>query len=191
MKIGKLIEKIADDERVDDYDIAKSINTMLSHFKGYVLLKCKRVMNDAIGKIGGFFSNSFYYTDTDSLYLHMKHWSDLVNNGFVGKPLGLGKLDYGNSIIFYACSSALKIRCCLVIDDFGVISAKRFFEGYSEENRIIKLAKIIYLSQGKTVPGRFSIGWTETFEGKRNPHRKQNCLDCNSGKNFSDCVKKT
>ena len=111
---------------------------MPSHFEGYFLLQSKKVMNDVIRQIGGFFNNSFYYTDTDSLYLHMKHWSDLVYNGFGGKPLGLRKLDYGNSITFYACSLALKIKCCLVIDDFGVISAQRFFEGYSEENRMIK-----------------------------------------------------
>ena len=36
-------------------------------------LDSQRVMNDAIGKIGGFFSNSFYYRDTDSLYIQKKN----------------------------------------------------------------------------------------------------------------------
>ena len=32
------------------------------------------------------------------------------------------------------------------------------------------------------------IGWTRTFEGVEIPQRKQDCLDCDNGKNCSDCV---
>ena len=64
-----------------------------------------------------------------------------------------------------------------MIDDFGLILAKRTFKGHSEEHRKIKLPKIISLSEGKTVPGRFSIDWTKIFEGIIKPHRKQNCSD--------------
>ena len=67
-------------------------------------------MNDFIKQIGSFYNNSIYYTDTDSLYLHKKHWSDLVDNGFEGKSLGLGKIDYGISGIFYAWFTAPKIN---------------------------------------------------------------------------------
>ena len=35
-------------------------------------------------------------------YFHEKHWSTFVDNGFVGKALGLGKNDQGNAGIFYA-----------------------------------------------------------------------------------------
>ena len=42
--------------------------------------------------------------------------------------------DYGKSSIFYAWFVALKIKYCLVIDDFGVISAKRTFKRYHEEH---------------------------------------------------------
>ena len=34
------------------------------------------MMNDVIKQLGGFYNNSIYYTDTDSLYIHKKHWSD-------------------------------------------------------------------------------------------------------------------
>ena len=47
-------------------------------------------MNNDIKQINGFCNNSFYYTDTDSLYIHKKYWSDLVDKGCVGKSLGLG-----------------------------------------------------------------------------------------------------
>ena len=188
LKNGNLIVKLEDDEGVDDYDKAKSINTMSSHFGSYILSHSKRLMNYVIEQINGFYNNSIYYTDTDSLYIHKNHWSNLVDNGFVGKSLGLGKNDYGNSGIFYAWFLAPKIKYCLVIDDFGIISAKRTFKGYSEEHRLIKLEEYISLSEGRTVSGRFSIDWTKTFEGIKIPHRKQNCAECDNKKICNDCV---
>ena len=188
LKNGNFIVKLEDDEGVDDYDKAKSINTMPSHFGSYILSHSKRLMNDVFREIDGFYSNNIYYGDTDSGYIHKKHWSTLVKKGFVGKSLGIGKNDYGDSGIFYAWFLAPKIKYCLVIDDFGIITAKRTFKGYSEEHRLIKLEEYISLSEGKTVSGRFSIDWTKTFEGIKIPHRKQDCSDCDNTKFCNDCV---
>ena len=188
LKNGNFIVKLEDDEGVDDYDKAKSINTMPSHFGSYILSHSKRLMNDVFREIDGFYSNNIYYGDTDSGYIHKKHWSTLVEKGFVGKSLGLGKNDYGDSGIFYAWFLAPKIKYCLVIDDFGIISAKRTFKGHSEEHRMIKLEEYISLAEGKTVSGRFSIDWTKTFEGIKIPHRKQDCSDCDNRKICSDCI---
>ena len=161
---------------------------MPSHFGSSILSHSKRLMNDVTKEMNGFYNNNFYYTDTDSLYIHKKHWSNLVKKGYVGKSLGLGKNNYGDSGIFYAWFLAPKINYCLVIYDYGIISAKRTFKGYSEEHRMIKLDDYITLSQGKTVSGRFSIDWTKTFEGIKIPHRKQNCSDCDNNKHCSDCL---
>ena len=191
LKNGNLIVKLEDDEGVDDYDKAKSINTMPSHFGSFILSHSKRLMNEVFRVIDGFYSDCIYYGDTDSGYIHKKHWSTLVDKGFVGKSLGLGKNDYGNSGIFYAWFLAPKIKYCLVIDDFGIISAKRTFKGYSEEHRMIKLDDYISLSEGKTVSGRFSIDWTKTFEGIKIPHRKQDCSECDNTKICSDCIVKS
>ena len=188
LKNGSLIVKLEDDEGVDDYDKAKSINKMPSQFGSYILSHSKRSMNNVIKQINGFYNNIIYYTDTDSLYIHKKYWSTLVEKGYVGKSLGLGKNDYGNSGIFYAWFLAAKIKYCLVIDDFGIISAKRTFKGYSEEHRLIKLDEYKSLSEGKTVSGRFSIDWTKTFEGIKIPHRKQDCAGCDNRRKSSDCV---
>ena len=188
LKNGNFIVKLEDDEGVDDYDKTKSINTMPSHFGIFILSHSKRLMNNVFREIDGFYSNNIYYGYTDSGYIHKKHWSTLVEKGFVGKSLGLGKNDYGNSGIFYAWFLAPKIKYCLVIDDFGIISAKRTFKGYSEEHRLIKLDEYISLAEGKTVSGRFSIDWTKTFEGIKIPHRKQDCSECDNRKICSDCV---
>ena len=96
----------------------------------------------------------------------------MVDNGFVGKSLGLGKNDYGIFGIFFVWFLAPKIKYCLVIDDFGVTSVKKNFKGYSEENRMIKLNEFISPSERKAVSGRFSIDWTITFEGIRMPEKK-------------------
>ena len=121
LKNGIFIVKLAVGNGVDDYDKAKAVNTMPSDFGSYILSHSKRLMNDVIRQIGGFYNNSIYYTDNDSLYILKKYWSSLVDNGFVGKFLGLSKNYYDNSGLIYAWFFALKIKYCLVIDDFGVI----------------------------------------------------------------------
>ena len=75
LKNGNLIVKLEDNEGVGDFDEAKSINTMLSHFGSYILSHSKRLMNYVIEEINGFYNNNIYYTDTDSLYIHKKYWS--------------------------------------------------------------------------------------------------------------------
>ena len=64
---GNLLVKLEDDEGVDDYDKAKSTNTISTHFGSYILSHSKRLMTEVINQIGGFYSNGIYYTDTDSL----------------------------------------------------------------------------------------------------------------------------
>ena len=73
LKDGFSIVKLEDDEGTDDYDKAKSVNTMPSHCGSYILLHRKRLMKNVISKIGGFYKNSIYYHDTDSLFIHKKY----------------------------------------------------------------------------------------------------------------------
>ena len=95
LKNGKLTVQSEDDEGVDDYGKTKSINTMPFQFVSYILSHSKKLMNEVCNQIGGFYNNT-YYTDIDSLYIHKKDWSELVDDGFVGKSLGVGKNGYGN-----------------------------------------------------------------------------------------------
>ena len=129
LKNGNLIIKLQNDEGADDFDKPRSINTMPSLFGSCILSHSKKVMNEVIKQMGGFCKNSIYYGDTDNMYIHKKYWVDLVDNGFVGKSLGLVKNDYGNSGIFYAWYRAPNMTNCLVIDDFGVILVKNAFKG--------------------------------------------------------------
>ena len=103
-------------------------------------------MNEVNNQTGGFINNSIYYGDTDSMNILNKYWSQLVDNGSVGKPLGLFKNIYGNLGIFYGRYPAPKMRFCLVIDDFGNILTERTFKGYSEKHRRIKLNEFIAIA---------------------------------------------
>ena len=147
-------------------------------------------MSEVTNHIGGFYNNSIYYGDIDSMYIHKKHWSDLVDNGFFGNSVGLGKFDYDILGIFYAWFLAWKIKYCLVIDDCGVNLAERIFKRYSKEQRIIKMTETISLSEGKAVSGRLPVDWTKTFEGVKIRHRKPGCLDCDNRKKCSEGVLK-
>ena len=104
-------------------------------------------MNDVIKEKDSFDNNSIYYTDTDSLYIPKKFWSSLVDKGFVGELLALGKIDYAISGIFYAWFLAQKKKYCLLVDDFGVIAAKTTFKGHSGEHKLIKLKQLIIISE--------------------------------------------
>ena len=88
----------------------------------------KRLMNNVFLETDGFYSFNSYYGDRDSAYIHKEHRSTLVDNGFVGKILGLGKNDYGTAGKFVAWFLAPKVTNSLGIYDYGVISAKLSFE---------------------------------------------------------------
>ena len=84
LKNDNLFVKLEEDEGVDDCDKAKPINTMPFHFGSYILSHSKRLVHNVIKQICGFFNNSIYYTDNDSLFVHKKYSSSLVDSGLVG-----------------------------------------------------------------------------------------------------------
>ena len=108
MNRGNLIVKLKDDASVDYQDFAKIFNQMPCHLGSFVLSHSKRLMNIAICEIKGFYRNNICYGDIDSACIHKRHWSTLVDNGYVGKSLRLGKNDYGDAGIFYAWFRAPK-----------------------------------------------------------------------------------
>ena len=58
-------------------------------------------MNIFIRKINGFYNNSIYYGDTDSLYIEKKYWVVLDKASLVVKTLCQGKNDHKSGRIFY------------------------------------------------------------------------------------------
>ena len=52
-------------------------NILPAHLGAFILSNSKRVMNNFRGEINGFYNNSIYYGDTDSLYIRKKQWIKL------------------------------------------------------------------------------------------------------------------
>ena len=96
---GNFIVKMKkDDGSDDDCDIKLILAAVLGAF---ILSNSKRNMNNFIREINGFYNNSIYYGDTDSLYIEKKHWDVLDKATLVGEELCQGKKDYATGGIFY------------------------------------------------------------------------------------------
>ena len=106
------IVKMIDDAGLEDE--VKKLNTMPLHLGAFVLSTSKRIMNNFIHAINGFYKNDIYYTDTDSLYIEIKNWDTLDKAGLVGKNLVQGKNDYKDGGIFYGLFLAPKINIVLL-----------------------------------------------------------------------------
>ena len=99
-------------------------------------------MNNFISKINGFFNNSIYYGDTDSLYIEEKYWDVLDTANLVGEELCQGKNDYKTGGIFYGLFSAPKINLCLTIDGYGIIQEHKTFKAFNDSKRLLNRSHI-------------------------------------------------
>ena len=80
---GKYIVKMKKDDRLDDdCDIKNNLPEVLGAF---FLSNSKRILNNFIRESNGFFNNSLYYGDTDSLYIEKKYWDLLDKANLVGE----------------------------------------------------------------------------------------------------------
>ena len=66
-----IVQMKKDDGLDDDCDIKNTLPAVLGAF---ILSNSKRIMNNFIREINGFYNNSIYYGDTDSLYIEKKYW---------------------------------------------------------------------------------------------------------------------
>ena len=83
-------------------------NTLPIHLGAFILSNSERIMNNFIREINGFYNNSIYYGDTESLSIEKKYWDVIDEANIVGKNLCHGKNDYKTGGIFYGLFLALK-----------------------------------------------------------------------------------
>ena len=95
---GNFIVELKGDEGLEDE--VKKVNTLPLKLAVFILSNSKRIMNNFIHAIDGFYTNDVYYTETDSLYIESRHWEKLDKAGLVEKGLLQGKNDYGDGGIF-------------------------------------------------------------------------------------------
>ena len=147
LRNGEYILKMKRDDGLDDdCDIKNTLPAVLGAF---ILSNSKRIMNNSIREINGFYNNSIYYGDTDSLHIEKKYWDVLDKANLVGEDLCQGKNDYKTGGIFYGLFLAPKIKYCLTIDDYGIIQEHKTFKGFNGSKRLLNRSQYFNMKKGK------------------------------------------
>ncbi|ESO91456.1 hypothetical protein LOTGIDRAFT_153900 [Lottia gigantea] len=139
----KTYEKINDTQYIVETEIeekeittedSKSIRLTPSHLGSFLLSHSKKIMNNFIHVINGFYKPEIYYTDTDSLYISSNNWKKLNRAGLVSeKDYCKGKNDYGDGGIIFGLYLAPKVKYNIVLTSDGVLKEKKAFKGYSND----------------------------------------------------------
>ena len=159
---GNYIVKMKKDDGLDDdCDIKNTLPAVLGAF---ILSNSKRIMNNFIREINGFYNNSIYYGDTDSLYIEKKYWDVLDKANLVGEGLCQGKNDYKTGGIFYGLFLAPKIKYCLTIDEYGIIQEHKTFKGFNDSKRLIDRSQYFKMIEGKKISAMLPRSWKKSFD---------------------------
>ena len=185
---GNYMVNIIDHVGVDDNGFSKKINSQPFHLGSFILSHSKRLMNDVILSLDGFRNHKIYNGDTDSVYIHKNDYKILNDKGLIGKDLGQSKNDYGDSAgIVYGLFLAPKVKYCITIDEFGVLSAKTTFKGYNQNINPITFKDYLNLECGQSIKNRSKLKWKREITGIQIPHRKINCDQCNENNRCESC----
>ena len=180
------IVKMIDDAGLEDE--VKKLNTMPLLLGAFVLSNSKRIMNNFIHAINGFYTNDVYYTDTDSLYIENKYWDKLDKVGLVGKNLLQGKNEYKDGGIFYGLFLAPKIKYCLTINKYGVIDEHKTFKGFKDVKDILDRKECFKMADGDNLIAKIPLSWKKSFsQGAVIPHKMRNCNNCTKHILCDDC----
>ena len=183
---GNYIVKMKKDDGLDDdCDIKNTLPAVLGAFN---LSNSKRIMNNFIREINGFYNNSIYYGDTDSLYIEKKYWDVLDKANLVGEGLCQGKNDYKTGGIFYALFLASKIKYCLTIDEYGIIKEHKTFKGFNDSKRLLDRSQYFKMTQGEKISAMLPRSWKKSFDdGIIIPTKMRFCNECNDNKMCIKC----
>ena len=168
-----------DDGLEGDNDVK---NTLPSHLGAFILSISERIMNNFIREINGFYNNSIYYGDTNSLYTEKKYWDVLDKANLVGKNLCQGKNDYKTGGIFYGLFLAPKIKFCTTINELGIIEQHMTFKGFNDSKRLLDRSQFFDIWEGKKITAMLPISWRKSFNnGIIIPTKMRHCNGCKDG----------
>ena len=169
----------------DDCDIK---NTLPSVLGAFILSKFKRFMNIFIREMNGFYKNSVYYGDTDSLYIEKKYWDALDKANLVGEGLCQGKKDYKTGGVFYGLFLGPKIKYCLTIDDYGIIQEHKTIKGFNDSKLLLDRAQFFEMIEGEKISALLPKSWKKSFDsGIIIPKKMRFCNECNDRKMCDKC----
>ena len=183
---GNYIVKLKKDDGLDDDCDIK--NTLPAVLGALILAKSRRIMNDFIKDINGFYDNNIYYTDTDSLYIEKKYWDVLDKANLVGEALCQGKNDYKTGGIFYGLYLAPKIKYCSTIDEYGVIKEHKMFKGFNDSKRLLHRSQYFKMKEDEKISAMLPRSWKKFFDsGIIIPTKMRFCIECKDNKMCVKC----
>ncbi|ESO99448.1 hypothetical protein LOTGIDRAFT_158533 [Lottia gigantea] len=119
---------------IEEKETEDSTRLTPSHLGSFILSHSKKIMNNFIHVINGFYKPEIYYTDTDSLYITSNNWKKLNRAGLVSeKDYCKGKNDYGDGGIIFGLYLAPKVKYNIVLSSDGALKEKKMFKGYSND----------------------------------------------------------
>ena len=137
-------------------------NTLPSKLGAFILSKSKRNMNKFVRKISGFYNNSIYYGDTDSLYKEGKYWDVFNTTNLVGSNLCQGKNNLKHGFLFYGLFLSPKTKYCSTINDCGIIEGHKTFEGLNVSKRLLHLSQYFQMIECKKISAMFPKSWKKS-----------------------------
>ena len=161
LNYGNYIVKMKDDYGLED-EVEKA-NTLPLQLAVFILSNSKRITNNFLNALDGFYSNDVYYTDTDSLYIENKLWDKLNKAGLVGKNLLQGKNDYKDGGIFYGLFLAPKIKFCLTKNKYGVIDEHNTFEGFPNVSDNLDRKEYFKMADGDNLIAKVRLSSEKSF----------------------------
>ena len=183
---GNYIVKMKKDDGLDDDCDNK--NTLRAVLGAFILANSRRIMNNFIREINGFYENNVYYTDTDSLYIEKKYWDVLDKANLVGDNLCQGKNDYEAGGIFYGLYLAPQIKYCLTIDEYGIIKEHKTFKGFNDSKRLLDRSQFFKMKESEKISAMLKRSWKKSFDnGVIIPKKMRFCNNCNDIKICDKC----
>ena len=183
---GNFIVKFKKDDGLEGDNNVK--NTLPSLLGAFILSNSKRIMNNFIRKINGFYKISIYYGDTDSLYIGKNYWDVLDKANLVGRNLCQVKNDYHTGGTFYGLFLAPKIKYVLTKDVYGIIQQHMTFKGFIDSKRLLDRSQYFDMLDGKKITAMLPRSWKKSFNnGVIIPTKKRQCNACKNGVLCTTC----
>ena len=181
----EIVKMKKDDGLDDDCDIKNTLPAVLGAF---ILSNSKRIMNNFIREINGFYNYNIFYTDCDSLYIEKKICDVLDKANLVGEELCQGKNDYKSGGIFYALFLAPKIKYCLTKNYYGIIKEHKTFKGFNDSKRLLDRSQYFNMIKGEKISAKLPRSWKKSFDNGINiPKKMRFCNECNDKKMCDKC----
>ena len=101
-----------------------------------------------------------------------------------------GKNDYKDGGIFYGLFLAPKIKYCLIINKYGVISERKTFKGFTNVSDNLDRKEYFKMFDGDKLVAKVPLSWKKSFsQGVVIPYKMRNFDKCTNEILCDDCDK--